>query len=229
MWIGAVGAAAALMAYAVRGRSSRLLGPSIHRGPRHRRALALTFDDGPSPSTPRLLETLARYGVQATFFQCGLNVERRPELAGAVARAGHEIGNHSYSHARFWLRPPQFIYEELARAQRVIAEVTGRAPALFRAPYGVRWFGLRRAQRGLGLLGVMWTALGRDWELPADGIVARLSAKAENGAILCLHDGRELARDPDIRQTLEAVERVVPRLLDRGYRLVTVSELIRRR
>jgi len=215
------------MAYAVRGRSSSLLGPSIWRGPRNKRALALTFDDGPSASTPRLLELLGRYGVRATFFQCGLNVERRPGPARAVMEAGHEIGNHSYSHARFWLRGPEFIYQELARAQRAIAAVTGKTPTLFRAPYGVRWFGLREAQRRLGLMGVMWTVLGRDWKLPADGIARRLARGAGNGAILCLHDGRELEADPDIGETLRAVERLIPLLLDRGLRLVTVSELIR--
>ncbi len=229
MWIAALGASLAFFAYAARGRSSRFFGPSIHRGPRHRRELALTFDDGPSPSTPRVLEVLARYGVRATFFQCGLHVEQRPGVAREVAAAGHEIGNHGYSHAGFWLRSPQFIHQELERAQQAIAQATGGAPRLFRAPYGVRWFGLRAAQRRFGLLGVMWTVSARDWKLPADRIAPRLLRGACNGAIFCLHDGRVLAPDPDIRPTLEALERVIPALLDRGYRLVTVSELIRPR
>src|SRR5580693_1177919 len=90
--------AAALMAWAVRGRSSAVFGRSLWRGPRDRRAIALTFDDGPSESTPAILEVLARHAVPATFFQCGANVQRLPSIARAVCGAGHEIGNHSHTH-----------------------------------------------------------------------------------------------------------------------------------
>lgn len=227
MWWAAVGAGAAWLAWAARGRSSQVFGPSVWRGPRHRREAALTFDDGPTPSTPRLLEVLEDYGVRATFFCCGVQVERRPDIARAVAAAGHEIGNHSYSHARFWLRGPGFLYGELARAQEVITQCTGVWPRWFRAPFGVRWFGLARAQRRLGLLGVMWTVLARDWKLPADAVAARLLDGLSAGAIFCLHDGRGTAPDPDIGPTVEAVRRAVPAMLARGYRLVTVSELLR--
>ncbi|MGB9606533.1 MAG: polysaccharide deacetylase family protein, partial [Bryobacteraceae bacterium] len=120
---GAVAAAAGTMVYAVRGRSSRLLAPSLHRGPKNRRAIALTFDDGPTPATARLLEILAQHGARATFFVCGLNVERYPQIARATVLSGHELGNHGYSHARLWLRSAEFIYQELASAQRAIAAV----------------------------------------------------------------------------------------------------------
>src|SRR5512143_3045032 len=99
MLIEAVGGAACAfagwMAYGVRSRSSTLFAPLVWRGVADRRAIALTFDDGPSESTPKLLETLEREGVRATFFQCGANVRRLPRVTEAVARAGHEIGNHS--------------------------------------------------------------------------------------------------------------------------------------
>src|ERR1700738_1083883 len=87
-------AASAFMAWAVRGRSSSVFGPSVWRGPRDRRTVALTFDDGPSERTPRVLAPRARSGVPATFFQCGANVRRLPEVARAVRGAGHLIGNH---------------------------------------------------------------------------------------------------------------------------------------
>lgn len=214
------------MLYAVRGPSSRLLAPSVHRGPRARPAIALTFDDGPTPATERLLGLLGRHGARATFFVCGLNVERYPDLARAVVAAGHEIGNHSYSHAPLWLRSGRFIYDELARAQQAIRAATGVVPRWFRPPYGVRWFGLREAQRRLGLTGVMWTALGRDWKLPPRAIVRRLLKRASNGAIFCLHDGRELEPSPDITATLCALESLLPGLRERGYALVTLSELL---
>jgi peptidoglycan-N-acetylglucosamine deacetylase len=230
MWSESVGgvacAAAGVLAYGVRARSSTLFGPSVWRGDAGRRVIALTFDDGPSESTPELLELLARHGVRATFFQCGVHARRLPLVARAVAQAGHQIGNHSDTHRAFYFLPAGEIRAELARAQEAIHEATGARPLLFRAPFGARWFGLRAAQRSLGLLGVMWTAIGRDWKLPARGVVDRLASAASNGAILCLHDGRGVAPHPDIRATLEAVRRLIPVLQDQGYQFETVSEII---
>ena len=223
---GAALASSGFLAWAVRGRSSTVFGPSVWHGPRNRPAIALTFDDGPSESTPAVLSVLAHHGIAATFFQCGANVERLPTVARAVSQAGHEIGNHSYSHPLLCFRSRQFIELELRRTQAAIAEHAGVTPVLFRAPYGARWFGMARAQRRLALTGVMWTAIGYDWKLKADAVVARLTSSASNGSILCLHDGRGLRVGPDIGATVEAVRRLVPVLLGRGYRFETVSRLL---
>ncbi|MGA2133734.1 MAG: polysaccharide deacetylase family protein [Bryobacteraceae bacterium] len=217
---------AALMAWAVRGRASSVFGPSAHRAPAGRHAIALTFDDGPSESTPQVLELLARHAVPATFFLIGANVERLPEIARAVRAAGHEIGNHSYTHPLFCFHSAEFIYRDLARAQHAIHHTTGIAPTLLRAPFGARWFGFRAAQRRLGLRGVMWTAIGYDWKLKADTIVSRMLPRVSDGAILCLHDGREVQARPDIRETVAAVGRLIPLLRDRGYKFETVSRLL---
>jgi len=223
---GAAAASSAFLAWAARGRSAGVFGTSVWRGPRGRRAIALTFDDGPSERTPEILEALARSGVRATFFQCGANVDRLPAEARAAVQGGHEIGNHSYCHALLCFRSPRFIEEDLSRAQQTIVDHTGARPVWFRAPFGVRWFGVARAQRRLGLTGVMWTAIGYDWKLGADAVVGRLAAGVSNGSILCLHDGRELRVRPDIGVTVETVRRLVPMLLDRGYRFETVSQLL---
>lgn len=219
-------AAAAWMAWAVRGRSSSVFGPSVWRGPSNRPAIALTFDDGPSEATPWVLELLARHNVPATFFQCGLSVQRLPDIARAVRAAGHEIGNHSHTHPLFCFHSAAFILQDFARAQQTIQQVTGFSPQLLRAPFGVRWFGFRAAQRRLRLLAVMWTQIGYDWKLKADTIVTRMLPAVRNGAILCLHDGRELQIRPDISQTVAAVDRLIPRLQDRGYQFETVSQLL---
>ena len=221
-----VGGAAALMAYAVRGPSSSLFGPSVYRGVRQRRALALTFDDGPSESTPEILRILAEYKIHATFFQCGANIRRLPDVARAVAESGHEIGNHSDTHPHLFFRSTETIRNEFARAQDTIEDTLGIAPALMRPPFGVRWFGFRAAQQNLHLLGVMWTVIGKDWKLDARAIAGRLLRGARNGAILCVHDGRELARRPDISPTIEALRRTLPELLERGYRFETVSQIL---
>jgi peptidoglycan/xylan/chitin deacetylase (PgdA/CDA1 family) len=217
---------AVALAWAVRGRSASVFGKSVWHGPRTRRSLALTFDDGPSEATPQILEILARHSAAATFFQCGANVERLPAVARAVSQAGHEIGNHSYTHPFFCFRSSRFMEENLRRAQETIQAHTGAAPRLFRAPFGVRWFGLAGVQRRLGLTGVMWTVIGYDWNRKADEVVERIAAGVSNGAILCLHDGRELRARPDIGVTVESVRRLVPMLVDQGYTLETVSRLL---
>lgn len=219
-------AAGAAAVWAVRGRSSQVFGASRWRGDPSRRALALTFDDGPSESTPEMLELLDRYRARATFFQVGLHAERHPAIARAVSAAGHEIGNHTYSHPALWLRSAGFIEHEIARAQQALAAIHGRVPVWFRAPYGVRWPGLGAALRRHQLTGVMWTAIARDWKLTGDAVFERLRRAAGNGAIFCLHDGRALDPCPDIGSTLAAMRGLLPRLREQGYDLVSVSDLL---
>ncbi len=225
---GSVGllAAGGFLAHAVRGRASTVFGPSVYHGDRTRPAIALTFDDGPSESTAALLRILARHNVPATFFMCGRNVERLPAVARAVAAAGHEIGNHSDSHPRFDFCSADFIYDELARGQQKIAEHAGVTPKLFRAPYGVRWFGLKSAQERLGLLGVMWGTIGNDWKWPVSRVAELVLERARYGEIICLHDGRVMETAPDIGATLEAVDKMIPLLKQRGLRFETVSQIL---
>lgn len=220
------GAAVGAMAWAVRGRSSQVFGPSAWRGRPGRKALALTFDDGPGPATLEILDILAEHKLPATFFQCGENVLRAPGLSEAVSAGPHEIGNHSHTHPNFAFESADAILTEFRRAQDAILQATSRAPALMRAPYGVRWFGFREMQERLKLTGVMWSVIGRDWKLPADAIAERVLANVDDGAIICLHDGRGIRKDPDVSATVEAVRRIVPALLAKGYHFKTVSELL---
>jgi peptidoglycan/xylan/chitin deacetylase (PgdA/CDA1 family) len=211
------------MAYAVRGRSSQVFGPSIWRGDRTKPVIALTFDDGPSEATPELLALLARHQIRATFFMCGKSVDRLPHIARAVAEAGHEIGNHSDSHPRFDFCSSGFIFRELTAAQEKIVKATGVTPRLFRAPYGVRWFGLRAAQQRLNLLGVMWTVIGHDWNWPAPRIAKHITERAAGGGIVCLHDGRVTQIKPDVRPMLDALAIAIPEWQHRGLIFDTVS------
>jgi peptidoglycan-N-acetylglucosamine deacetylase len=228
-------AGASTLAYAANGRSSQIFGRSVHKGPGKRKSVALTFDDGPSESSLRLLDYLSKQGVQATFFQCGINILRHPEIARRVSLEGHEVANHSFSHARLcprlgWktqLISPNDIYVELASAQEVIVEEVGVCPTLFRPPYGLRWFGVGAAQQRLNLLGVQWTVIGRDWELPSDQIAKLVLGKSAPGGIICLHDGRDIQPNPDTSDMLTAVKSIIPRLKDEGYNFETVSMLLR--
>jgi len=222
-------------AYSIAGRSSQVFGPSVYRGPGSRRSLALTFDDGPSEGSLPLIDYLAQQNIKGTFFECGLNVRRHPQISRAIHDAGHEIGNHTYSHPCLcprlaWnlnLHTPSFIDEEFSAAQRVIQDETGVTPTLLRAPYGLRWYGIGSVQKHLGLLGVMWTVIGRDWEWPADRIANRILRKAAPGGIICLHDGRGVRPHPDISEMLAALRQIVPVLKDQGYSFETVSALLR--
>src|ERR1035437_10123020 len=100
---------AGLLTWAVRGRSARLLAPSVWRGPATRRAIALTFDDGPSESTPLLLALLAQHRAKVTFFVCGHHARRLPHVIRRAVREGHEIGNHTDTHEALYLRGANFI------------------------------------------------------------------------------------------------------------------------
>jgi peptidoglycan/xylan/chitin deacetylase (PgdA/CDA1 family) len=221
-----IAAGFAATAWAVRGRSSFVFDHSFWRGEPGRKAIALTFDDGPTPSTPQLLDLLEQHHAPATFFQVGLNVNRYPAIAREVLAAGHEIGNHSDSHLNFALKPAHVIEDDFSRAQDAITDATGFTPTLMRAPYGVRWLGFRQMQAKLGLAGIMWTVMGNDWKLSADAIADRVLSRAGDGGIVCLHDGRELAENPDVTPTLEALRRIIPSLAEAGYHFETISQLL---
>lgn len=225
---------AGVLGYGIKGRSSQIFGRSVYRGPGRRRTIALTFDDGPSESTPEVLDVLAAEGIKATFFQCGMNAERLPEMVKRVVDAGHELGNHTYSHRRLCPRvgrrlnlvTPQEIYRELERTQEILEGIGKVRPTLFRAPYGMRWFGLGAAQRKLGLLGVMWTVIGHDWEWPAERIARLVVGRAAPGGIICLHDGRDIRPCPDISEMLAALKVIIASLKVQGYAFETVGHLL---
>jgi peptidoglycan/xylan/chitin deacetylase (PgdA/CDA1 family) len=223
---GAVAAGAGAFAYTVRAPSSALLAPSVYHGVRDRKAIALTFDDGPSESTPDLLTILDTYRAPATFFQCGVNVRRLPAIAKEVAARGHEIGNHTDTHPRLDFKSRELIGRELTAAQESIERATGVRPKYFRAPYGIRWFGLREAQRQLNLMGVMWTTIALDWKWPVDRVVSRLLGGAQNGAIFCLHDGRSTLARPDVQVTLETVRQLLPKLMEQGFHFEKVTDIL---
>ncbi len=224
--IASLAAAAGAVAYAVRSPRSSLLAPSVYQGSATRKSVALTFDDGPSPSTPQLVDLLARYNAAATFFQCGANVQRLPAIARSVAAAGHEIGNHTFSHPALHFKSPDFMYREIRKAQQVIEDCVQVTPRLFRAPFGVRWFGLADVQRRLNLQGVMWSVIGLDWKLPVNAVLRRLLRAAAPGAIICLHDGRLTHEKPDIATTLDTIRKILPIWAGEGYKFETVSQIL---
>lgn len=218
--------AVALAAYAVNGRSSTLLAPSVHRGPKDSPRYSLTFDDGPSESTPRLLDLLDSHGVKATFFLVGKNVQRLPAIAKAIAARGHEVGNHGYQHPYYFLRSARGVYRDIVSCQHILEDLLGFSPWLYRPPFGLRWPGMAAAQHDCGLLGVQWSIMPKDWIWNAGEIAQHLVARVRSGSIICLHDGRRLEPNPDVRPTITAVRAFLLHAATRWMRAVPVSELI---
>jgi peptidoglycan/xylan/chitin deacetylase (PgdA/CDA1 family) len=221
-----VGGLSAAAAYGSVAKSSQLFGPSVFRGSGRERTIALTFDDGPSESTPALLEYLNKEQVYATFFQCGMNVRRLPTIAGDVAAYGHQLGNHSYSHPKLPFKSRLFIEREFTEAQKIISVETGIAPMVMRPPYGFRWPGMRGVQEKLSLLNVLWTVIGNDWSWPSTKIARHVLSRVSPGGIICMHDGRTTEVRPNISETLKAVRQIVPILKDEGYRFLVLSDLL---
>lgn len=190
-------------------------GQVVRSGPRARRQVALTFDDGPSSYTPEILKILRRKNVRATFFMLGSQVSADPATARRVLAAGHEIANHSTSHA---LLPG---YDDIRRASKTIRRVTGFQPCLFRPPYGALSSGVISNVRALRMKSVLWDVDTVDWSRPGTGAIRSRAGNAGRGSIVLMHDG-----GGPRSQTVAALPGIISNLRARGYRLVTVSSLL---
>jgi peptidoglycan-N-acetylglucosamine deacetylase len=206
--------------------NSRLFGPVIGRGPR-RRVAFLTFDDGPNPGvTEQILEVLDREAVPAAFFMVGTHVARYRETARAVARAGHEIGNHTYSHRKLHRVGPRRAADEIRRGHEIIAEVTGIVPRSFRAPHGYRSPFVARAIAPYRYRVFGWTLGVWDTARPGpETIRARVRTGLQPGSILLLHDGDGYNPNGDRWQTATALQGIITDLKTAGYRLAPLAEL----
>lgn len=209
--------------YAVR---SQWLGKTDWHGRRDTDAAALTFDDGPSEDTERILDALDRLSLRATFFMIGQHVERLPGVARRVVERGHEIGNHSYSHPIYLYRTGRETRRQLERAQAVIEDATGVRPRLARPPCGVRTRAYFAATREMSLRTVQWDVAGFDWTRRRAPEIARAVLNgARAGSIILLHDGDSDGRR-DRRETVAALPLIVGGLRERGLSVAPLSELL---
>jgi peptidoglycan/xylan/chitin deacetylase (PgdA/CDA1 family) len=210
-------------AYAVR---SQWLGKTIWRGRADTASVALTFDDGPSEDTERALDVLNKYGLRATFFMVGREIERRPQTARRVVAEGHEIGNHSYSHPIYLYRSPRETRRQIERTQKVIADVTGARARYARPPCGVRTPAYFNAARRLGLQTVQWTLAGFDWKQHGPERIARdVLSSALAGSIILLHDGDSENR-MDRSATVASLPLIIEGLKEKGLRVAPLVHLI---
>jgi len=194
-------------AYAARWPTSQLFGRTLTAGS-DIYEFALTFDDGPNdPYTMQLLDLLAQHQVRAIFFLIGNFVRRRPDLARAILKAGHMIGNHTMSHPSLIWEPPSRVREELAGCNAVLEDVTGEAVHYFRPPFGSRRPDVLRTAVELGLTPVMWNVTAHDWDATDPVALAARVQRLVNrnqrlgrSSNILLHDGghRELGTDRSV-------------------------------
>ena len=187
------------------------------------KVLCLTFDDGPHPRyTEQILAVLAEYGVVATFFFVGENVALYSDAARRVASAGHEIGNHTQTHPHMQKIEDGRLMEEIAAAQREIRSATGAVPTLFRPPEGKITKERSELLRKMGFRGVLWSVDTLDWKgTDARQIAKEVLMHVKGGDVILCHD---YVGHPTT--TVEALRLFLPVLIEKGYRFVTVSQLM---
>jgi len=183
--------------------------------------IAMTFDDGPSAVlTPKLLDLLAAHHIKATFFVIGENVAEHPEIVARAAREGHEIGNHSWSHPNLGKMSQESVRSQVQRTDDAIKSATGKPPALLRPPYGSiterekRWI-----HDEFGYEIILWDVDPLDWKRPGPAVVrSRILKETRPGSIVLSHDIHP--------GTIEAMPSTLDELEAKGFKFVTVSELI---
>ncbi len=226
--VGALVVLVGLYVYAWSVPTLQVFGPALLRGPADDGKVALTFDDGPSsPYTGQILDILRERGVTATFFLCGKNVERYPEIARRIVAEGHTIGNHTYSHPFPYFRRRSFIAAEIDRAQDVIEGVTGLRPRIFRPPFGARWLGMYPVLRKRGLPLINWSDTGYDWLQGVD-ISGETLKHLLPGSIILLHDGKRVypPHQVDQSRTVSALPAIIDGLRQAGLTFVSVADFL---
>jgi peptidoglycan/xylan/chitin deacetylase (PgdA/CDA1 family) len=223
---GSVAVAAMSLYYATIAVRSQWLGRTCWRGRRDTNAVALTFDDGPSPDTERILDVLREHEASAAFFMVGREVESLPGIAQRVLAEGHEVGNHSYSHPSYLYQRGSKTLDQIQRAQEAIAATIGVMPTLARPPYGVRSRAYFRATRALDLRTVQWDVAGFDWKrITPRQIADNVLRKAQPGSIILLHDGDSAGKNTR-SNTVEALPLIIRGLRARGLRILPLSQLL---
>lgn len=197
----------------------------IKNGSRDKKLIALTFDDGPHPKeTNQVLDVLKKYNIKATFFIAGKHANWYPKALVRASKEGHEIGNHTFNHPDISNLTKSQLEEEILKCEDILIKLTGKKPTLFRPPYGsYKQEELALIAKKLKYKIVLWTSVdARDWENPgANVIVNKIINNVKNGDIILLHDYAT-------NNTVEALDMLIPKMIEKGFKFVTVSEIIKK-
>ncbi len=209
-------------------RTFQFFGGLIHRVNTDKKVVALTFDDAPSLKTYEILNILKEKNIKATFYEIGKGIEKYPEEAKAIADAGMEIGNHSYSHQRFLMKSPSFVDSEIQKTTTLIRNTGYKGDITFRPPYGKKLFILPWYLSWHNMKTVMcdvepetYAGTFKEGDEKTEFMIANTLKNTKPGSIILLHpfcDSCTSAR--------AAVGKIIDELQKRGYAFVTVSELL---
>lgn len=219
----------ALGAWAAFRSGSPVFGPVATRGPADAPRAALTFDDGPGPSTAAILDALADEGVHATFFVLGRQARRHPELVRRMHDEGHQVASHGYDHGILVMRGPVHVRDQLTRTEEAVADAAGPGVLthVFRAPHGFRGPATWASVRSAGYRMAGWTKGVFDSADPGPDVVAQRSARALSpGCILLLHDADGWDPDRPRTHTAAAIPDICAAAREKGLELVTLDELL---
>ena len=221
-------AAAAASAYQSIAPTGQWYGQTFASGIRGSKQIALTYDDGPNdPHTLKLLDVLAKHSVRATFFMIGRYVQRRADIARAVAQAGHIIGNHTFTHPLLIFKSEAQTRAELLDCQSALQDTIGAHSSLFRPPFGGRRPATIKVALELGMRTVMWNVTGYDWNAPPAAVIeSKVVRQMRGGDVVLLHDGGHRALGADRAQTVMATDSLILRCKAAGYEFVTIPEMV---
>jgi peptidoglycan/xylan/chitin deacetylase (PgdA/CDA1 family) len=208
---------------------SPLLGPAFSRGPANVPRVAITFDDGPGPSTPAILDHLGEAGVCATFFVLGREVGRHGATVRRIVDEGHQLASHGWDHGILIFRGPRHVADQLRRTERAVAEVAGEGALtrLFRAPHGFRGPGTALGARAAGYRMAAWTHGVLDSAEPGPAVIARRAERAlAPGTVLLLHDADGWSPGRARPQTVAALPEILRSIRARGLQAVRMDELV---
>ena len=192
----------------------------------HEKFIALTFDDGPYPPyTSRLLDVLKEKKAHVTFFLVAEQAQRYPELVKRMAEEGHTVGLHAFRHRDFLKLTEEEKQKELETGKKTLQSITGKEPVYWRPPHGFRDFSVMETAVAQKLTVVNWSATPRDWTgIGKQEIYNRVMDKAEDGAIVLLHDGDSPFYKASRQATVDAVALLIDSLREKGYHLVSLEE-----
>ena len=198
----------------------------ISSGTVHDKWIALTFDDGPYPPyTDRLLDLLKAKKIHVTFFLVAEQAQQYPELVRRMTAEGHTVGLHAFRHRDFLKLTEEEKRKDLEQGKAVLHAITGKDPVYWRPPHGFRDFSVMETAAAQNLTVVNWSVIPRDWTgIDSQEIFRRVMDKAEDGAIVLLHDGDSPGYKASRQATVDAVDPLIDSLWEKGYHLVSLEE-----
>jgi peptidoglycan-N-acetylglucosamine deacetylase len=201
-------------------RNFQFFGGLTYQVETENKVIALTFDDGPTKNVDQLLPLLDQYKAKATFFLIGQDIEKHPEEAEKLVEAGHQIGNHTYSHKRMVLKSPSFIKEEIEKTDELIRKAGYKGEIDFRPPYGKKLIGLPYYLNKHNRETIMWTLEPETYYTSAEDKVINVVENIQPGSIILLHPMYDQTDD-----TIQVIEEILRELTNDGYTFVTMDEL----